>query len=100
MLTTTTPLAARREPSCRGSELPPATKPPPWIQTITGSLADGDVAFGQAFTERQSPLILSPKSMSPNTFGWMQGSPNSVAAFTPSHFATGCGAFQRLAPPA
>src|SRR5215212_4950941 len=40
----------------------------------------------------------SPKSMSPNTFGWMHGRPKAVAALTPVHFGVGCGAFQRLGP--
>ena len=36
--------------------------------------------------------------MSPKMLACTQRAPNFVAALTPSHFAAGCGAFQRLAP--
>ena len=36
--------------------------------------------------------------MSPKTLACTQRAPNFVAALTPSHFAAGCGAFQRLGP--
>ena len=49
-LTSTTPRRAKALPSYTEGELPPFTKPPPWIQNITGSFAEDGFSGAHTFT--------------------------------------------------
>src|SRR6202034_4385910 len=59
--TTTLLRPARRAPSLSGAHAPPAVKPPPWIQTMTGSCVPGR-AGDQTVACRQSSAIARPSS--------------------------------------
>ncbi len=96
-LTSSTPFRANASPSWRGSAPAPAWKPPPWIQTITGSRSLAAFAGVQMLSVRQSSLS-SLKTMSPKICPCRQRGPNSVASLTPCHGAAGRGACQRSSP--
>src|SRR6476620_10888677 len=95
MVTSTTPFFANDSPLCRGSSPPPAAKPPPWIQTMTGAFFA--LRGTQTFSVRQSSLTFA-KLISSKTFGCMHAAGVWLASRTPSHFCGGCGAFQRRSP--
>ncbi len=61
----------------------PIWKPPPWIHTITGSLAELLSAGVQTFRYRQSSLRVSWPPGALGASACMHESPNLSATFTP-----------------
>src|SRR5438552_5482142 len=68
---------------------------------MTGSFALDEDAAVQTFIYRQSSLVgggAGAPARPPPPPPCMQRGPKATAVFTPSHFAGGCGVFQRSGP--
>src|SRR5579884_2013592 len=92
-----TPRRARCSPSYCGCELDPRRNPPPWIQTMTGSLSFALLAAVQMFSVRQSSLIGADGSRRTEA-SCMQTGPNRAVSRMPCHRAARAGGLQRSSP--
>ena len=83
----------------RSAVLPlPWEKPPPWIHTITGSLASRESVGVDTLSARQSSSRFASSVLGAAACGCAQVWPYAVACRTPLHDAGGCGGRQRSAP--
>jgi hypothetical protein len=105
-VTRTTPFFPRFSPSLCLLEPPPSEYASPKIHTMTGCRSPTRLADVQTLRYRQSSLVFGESGRSTVTLfgdrfgcdGCTQTLPNCSALRTPSHFAGGCGAFQRSSP--
>src|SRR6187455_806595 len=95
-LTRTTPFLASPFPSYMLTLVEPPVKPPPWTQTITGTLAFGALAGVHTFRYRQSSL--TGEELPCEFAGCMHAFAKASAFLTPDQGWTGAGAFQRKSP--
>src|SRR6476620_2375699 len=95
-----TPCLANWTPDVPGPEPLPNTKAPPWIQTITGSLAAVATTGGRhRLTNRQSSDEVVEIGAEPRgKAACAQSAPNALASRSPVHEGTGWVGRHRQAP--
>src|SRR3954449_6212949 len=98
MVASTTPSRAKRSPRYHGLALQPATNPPPWIHTSTGSAEPRSGV--NTLTLRQSSPAITGSGMPPAnvTGGCSALGPYAKQSLTPSQGSTGAGARKRFGP--
>src|SRR6185369_12552049 len=95
-----TPCLANCTPELLGEEPLPKTKPPPKIQTMTGSFAAGAAFAGfHTLIKRQSSDDVGDMAPAPGPkAAWGQSAPYLLASRSPCHADNGCGGRQRYSP--
>lgn len=88
-----------------GSLFAPDQKPPPWIQTMTGSRSSALVPFGRAtfrFRQSSDTSVISPrtKGTKPSPRGWGHAGPYDWAlTVLPASGTCNLGGLKRFSPP-